>query len=122
MSNLIGGTIYEWTLEEDERFVDLTERVSRIRAVNFRQLRKPDNDFEVQALTLEAVKVILAMADQLVAKSDALVDVVATMTKQAEQLKNLASKTMEAVTKHAAEDTITENESFILGSPGSHLS
>ena len=114
VTNLIGGVNYTWVLESDDQSANLHERTKSLRQVDFKQERNSNNEFSVQALTPEAIKAILAMADQLTKTADVLVDQMTTFSKNSDILKNASAEALNSITKFTKDGTLTEQDSFIL--------
>ena len=114
VTNLIGGVNYTWVLESDDQSANLHERTMSLRRVDFKQERNSNNEFSVQALTPEAIKAILAMADQLTKTADVLVDQMTTFSKNSDILKNASAEALNSITKFTKDGTLTEQDSFIL--------
>ena len=114
VTNLIGGVNYTWVLESDDQSANLHERTMSLRQVDFKQERNSNNEFSVQALTPEAIKAILAMADQLTKTADVLVDQMTTFSKNSDILKNASAEALNSITKFTKDGTLTEQDSFIL--------
>lgn len=116
VDQLIGGSLFSWWMEPNVTSMPLQQRAETIRRIDFRATRKPATDFEVQALTPAQVEVFLEMADAFVKLADNIVDGMAAQAKQTEGLKNKSLAALQAVAKHAQEQTITEQESFMFAS------
>lgn len=116
IGGLIGGYEYNWTLEANDGIIDMVDRAERLRAVDFRQTRTVNDNFELEALTPAKIEMVSELADALVKAAEGLVDNVGASAKWADQLKNDSTKTMEFVANQAKSNVISEKESFIFAS------